>query len=104
MRLKWKSMQNMLFVHNWFVSNYTEQCYAMARHFRAVDIAFAFMRVDKIDYSVYRSFLRNEIQWSDIHRYFKTLKVWMAVFQKISPLTSFVMRPLVKRLYPYVFK
>lgn len=100
--LKMTQINQLLYIYNWLNENYSDEDYADIRCQRAIDIAFAFLRVTDTDAKAMSDFLKKELTWSAFFKGNISLKRLVVYAQKILPLS--LSKLLIKKLYPLFYK
>lgn len=90
------------FTYDWLKANYTESIYQPLIHQRALDIAFACLRVKDLNKKYLDSFMRNELTWKSLCSNKLTAKSIVSMIIKSVPLP--LVRLLVKSMYRFVYK
>lgn len=90
------------FTYNWLKNNYLELQYKPVVHQRAIDLAFACLRVDDLDAGYFKQFISSELKWGEIICRQPTLKSMMVCLEKMFPLC--VAKTVLRVAYPLVYK
>lgn len=100
--VKMTHIHQLRFTYDWLKTNYTESVYQPLIHQRALDIAFACLRVKDLDNKYLDSFMKNELSWKSLFSNRLTAKSIVSMAIKTVPLT--VVRLLVRSMYRFVYK
>lgn len=96
------NIHQLMFTYSWLKSNYTEERYEPIIFQRAIDLAFACLRVKDLDKNFLNSFLENELSWKTLLTNKKSAKSCFVMVQKIFPLH--ISKLLYKIFYRFVYK
>lgn len=100
--IKMDHIHQLRYTYDWFKSNYTEAEYKLMIHQRALDLAFACLRVKDLDLNYLRSFLKSELPLKNIIHYKITPKSIIVLTLKLLPFTF--VKFTVGELYKYVYR
>lgn len=96
------SIDQLYYIYNWLYKNYDHKVYANGLTLRAVDIAFACLRVKDMDNYFVTKFLKKELKWKNLFKISISLKVLCVMLMKVFPF-AFI-RSSVKLFYPIFYK
>lgn len=88
------------YTYQWLKANYTDRKWENIIKKRALDLAFACLRVPDLDGNFFSQFLKNELPYSSF-KGLPVLKGSVVLSSKILPLR--LVKAIVKRLYPFVY-
>lgn len=100
--LSMKSILELNYTYQWLKKNYTQKRHTKFVTQKAVDLAFAMLRVDDLDLDFFNEFLRGEITIKRFIRLFPNPKILMVLGSKFLPYG--LMRFILDKLYRYVYK
>lgn len=100
--IKMEHIHQLRYTYDWLKSNYNERQYEPLIHQRALDLAFACLRVNDMDKTYLASFLKNELTWHSLFYNKLNTKSLIAIALKTLPMP--IIRAIVKQLYQYVYK
>lgn len=100
--IKMSHILQMDFTYRWLKDNYSDPKYEAVHFSRALDIAFACLRVNDADHRYLKEFLRKELKWKRILINKKTLKAGMITIEKIFPYK--LSKMILRFLYPFIYK
>lgn len=100
--IKMDHIHQLKFTYDWLKKNYIGVEYQPIIHKRALDIAFACLRVKDLHKNFLGSFMKNELPWNAIFSNKLSAKSLIAIALKTAPYS--VVKTLVKPLYRFVYK
>lgn len=100
--LSMEHIYQMNFTYYWLKANYNIPQYYPIIINRAIDLAFACLRVRDLDTKYFHSLLKNELSYKAIFQYMPTLKCILILNAKI--ISVRLSQYIVKLLYPFFYK
>lgn len=100
--IKMEHIRQLRYTYDWLKTNYTEAQYEPLIYQRAIDLVFAYMRVNDLDKKSLSTFIRDELPWKAILSHKISAKGIIASSLKIIPY-SFI-RQLIRLCYRFVYK
>lgn len=100
--LKMAHIHQLYFTYNWLKNNYKGDIYKRIVYKRAIDLAFACLRVNNLDKSFLSKFMKEELPWNKILSNQPNIKTLMIIIEKCLPLS--IAQAIVKHLYRLVYK
>lgn len=100
--IKMDHILQLRFTYNWLKDHYIEAKYQPLIHQKALDIAFACLRVNNLDREYIDSFMKNELPWKSLLATKVTAKSIVSMALKTIPLP--LVRFCVRSLYRFVYK
>lgn len=99
--LSMQHIHQLEYTYNWLKEHYCTKKWQYLVNKRAIDTAFACLRVKDLNKKYYRDFLKTELPWNTIFEFRTSLKAFVIASSKLLPI-SFV-RVIVKYLYRFVY-
>lgn len=100
--IKMDHILQLRFTYNWLKDHYIEAKYQPLIHQKALDIAFACLRVNDLDREYIDIFMKNELPWKSLLATKVTAKSIVSMALKTIPLP--IVRFYVRCLYRFVYK
>lgn len=101
-KIKMTHVHQMYFTYDWIKSNYIEPKYEPIVFQRAVDLAFACLRVKNLDRKYLSKFLKVELPYNRFFRNRKSVKSIFVMIEKSLPL--FFAKTILRATYKYIYK
>lgn len=99
--VKMANIHQLYFTYNWLKSNYAGNEYEPIVFQRAVDLAFACLRVKDLDYAFVNTFLKGELPLRRFVKNTKSLKSCFVLIEKLFPIS--ISKYMLNRLYRLVY-
>lgn len=99
--LSMKHILQLDYTYFWLKNNYQEDKWSNVIRDRAIDLAFACLRVSDLDYSYLNQFLKKELPFNLFFKEIPSLKGMVVFMTKIFPIK--IVKNIVKLLYPFVY-
>lgn len=100
--IKMAHIHQLYYTYNWLKNNYIGDIYKGIIYKRAVDLAFACLRVNDLDKTFLSKFMKEELPWNKILSNQSNPKTLIIIIEKCLPL--FITQTIVKHLYRLVYK
>lgn len=88
--------------YSWLKNNYTEDKFKAIRFFKAIDLAFACLRVNDLNKDFLRDFMETELPFCRFAQNTLTIKSAIVLVEKVLPLS--LARAILKLSYKYIYK
>lgn len=101
-RIKMASVHQMRFSYDWLKEHYSHEKYESFLFQRVINIAFACLRVDKVDKKYVDALLTTEVPFYRFIKNHKSLKSFIVFIEKYFPI--YISRWLLRVFYRYIYK